>query len=355
MKNIHKGVILLFDNSFKEYLHPMTKLFSDDPKLNSSILSDKEINDYVSRGHLIYKDTFNSSSLEASSYDLRVGGKGIIGGEGVEIDLLQEKTLEIPPGAYAGIVSFEKMNFPRNICARLGSKRALSYDGIILLSGSIVDPGYEGHLLFGLYNASQKKVHIRYGRKICNIVFERLAIEPEKEVQPEPNLINGNFPDAFMDKMANMDVLPWMQISERVKQIENITKDIIDLKARYEDVLEPIKDLTTNVKSLTSAVSEISNQTKTLTADLQEAQKMVQENSKQINQLTNNLTLLSDKYSSSIKNIDSVADDYKSQNTQLTELSVEIKGQRNRSNILWVIVLLVMGALISWLVTKALG
>ena len=37
--------------------------------------------------------------------------------------------------------------------------------------------------------------------------------------------------------MANMEVLPWMQISDRVKQIEQITKDILDLRARYDDVL----------------------------------------------------------------------------------------------------------------------
>ncbi len=332
----------------------MSTLFDNDPKLTSSILSDKEINDYVNRNFLIEKSTFNSSSLEASSYDIRVGSKGIIGGEGIEINLIQQKTLEIPPGAYAGIVSYEKMNFPRNICARLGSKRALSYDGIILLSGSIVDPGYVGHLLFGLYNASQKKVHIRYGRKICNIVFERLSIEPEKEIQPEPNLLYGNFPDAFLDKIANMDVLPWMQISERVKQIENITKDIIDLKARYEDVLQPIKDLTNNVKSLRDTVSEISTQTGTLTKDMQNANKMVEENNKQINQLTSNLTLLSDKYSSAIKQLDNVADDYKNQSSQIKDLVIDVKSQKTRSNILWAIFLLIIGALISWLITKAL-
>lgn len=330
-------------------------LFAHDPNVNSSILSDKEINDYVSRDLLIQKDTFNSGSLEASSYDIRVGKKGIIGGEGIEINLQKNQTLEIPPGAYAGIISFEKMNFPRSICARLGSKRALSYDGVILLTGSIVDPGYQGHLLFGLYNASQKKVHIRYGRKICNIVFERLGIEPQKEVQPEPNLVNGNFPDAFMDKIASMDVLPWMQISERVKQIENITKDIIDLKARYEDVLQPIKDLTNNVKSLKDTVSEISNQTTILTRDMQNANKMVEENGKQINQLTNSLTLLSDKYSSAVKQLDNISDDYKTQGGQIKDLSIDVKAQRNRSNILWAIVLLVLGALISWLLTKAFG
>lgn len=333
----------------------MATLFDSDPNINSSILSDKEISDYVNRGLLIDKDTFSQGSLEASSYDLRVGGKGIVGGEGIEIDLIHEKTIEIPPGAYAGIVSYEKMAFPRNICARLGSKRALSYDGIILLSGSIVDPGYEGHLLFGLYNASQKKVHIRYGRKICNIVFERLSIEPNKEVQAEPNLLVGNFPDAFLDKMANMDVLPWMQISERVKQIENITKDIIDLKARYEDVLQPIKDLTTNVRSLKDSVSEISNQTETLTKDMQNSNRMVEENNKQINQLTNSLTILSDKYNTTIKEIDKVSDDFRSQGSQLKEMSIEVKSQKTRANILWAIVLLVAGALFSWLVMKALG
>jgi len=219
-------------------------LFEEEPGRNTAILSDKEIQDFVSRSLLISKETFSSNCLEASSYDIRVGGKGILGGDGSEIDLISEKSMEIPPGAYAAVISYEKMIFPKKISARLGSKRALSYEGIILLTGSIVDPGYEGHLLFGLYNASQKKVHIRYGRKICNIVFEKLAIEPEKEVQPEPNLLHGNFPDSFLDKMANMDVLPWMQISERVKQIENITKDIIDLKVKYEDVLKPIRDLT---------------------------------------------------------------------------------------------------------------
>jgi chromosome segregation ATPase len=155
--------------------------------------------------------------------------------------------------------------------------------------------------------------------------------------------------------MANLDVLPWMQISERVKQIENITKDIIDLKARYEDVLQPIKELTNNVRAFKDSVSEISNQTGILTKDMQNANKMVEENGKQINQLTNGLSLLSDKYSTTIKEIDKISDDFRSQGTQLKEISTDVKSQKGRTNILWAIVLLLAGALISWLVMKAFG
>ncbi len=313
------------------------KLFEDDSKLLSSVLSDKEIKDYIDRDLLISRSTFNSSSLEASSYDIRVGAKGIIGGEGIEINLTEEGVMVIPPGAYAGVVSHEKMNFPKNIFARLGAKRALSYEGIILLTGSIVDPGYIGHLLFGLYNASQRKVHIRPGRKICNIVFEKLSIEPEKNAQPEPNLLYGNFPDAFLDKISNMDVLPWAQISERVKQIENITKELFDLRAKYEDVLKPIKELTDNVRSLSQTVHSISEQTKALGIDLDKSNTLINENGRQIAELTNSMRLFSDRQEKS--------------ETKLSDINITVKSQKLWTQILGAIFLLVIGAVLAWLLS----
>lgn len=262
-------------------------LFADNAGV-SGVLTDTEIQDAVQKNWLISKEIFQESSLEASSYDIRVGAKGVVGGEGVEIDLRKE-AMELGPGAYAGIISYEKLFLPENISARIGSKRALSYDGVILLTGTLVDPGYEGHLLFGVYNASQRKVLMRFNKKLCNVVFERLSKAPERLAPSDPSLKLGNFPDTFLDRMANMEVLPWMQISERVKQIEAITKDIIDLKARYDDVLQPIRDLTENVKSLTQDVGTLANQTKGIAEDVEGLNKLVEENSKQVTQLTANL------------------------------------------------------------------
>jgi len=255
------------------------------------VLTDTEIRDLVSSGLLITRDTYNPSSLEAASYDIRAGAKGILGGVGKLIDLRKD-TLELGPGAYGGVLSLERVKLPENVCARIGSKRALSYDGMILLTGAVVDPGYEGHLLFGLYNASQRRVMIRYERKICNVVFERLSTKPDKIAPVDPSLRTGNFPDAFVDRMANMDVLPWLQISERVKQIEQITKDILDLKVRYEDVLKPIRDLTENVRVLTENVGTLTVETKGIATDVGKVNAMITENGKQINQLTANMGVL---------------------------------------------------------------
>jgi len=312
----------------------------------SGVLIDSEIQDAVQRNWLISKDTFQASSLEASSYDIRVGAKGVIGGQGVELDLRRD-TMELGPGAYGGIISHEKLSLPDNVCARIGSKRALSYEGVILLTGSVVDPGYEGHLLFGVYNASQRKVLLRFSKKLCNIVFERLAKPPEKLAPSDPSLKIGNFPDAFLDRMANMEVLPWMQISERVKQIETITKDILDLKARYDDVLQPIRDLTDNVKNLTQDVSTLTNQTKGIAEDVDSLNKLVTENSKQINQLTANLGTAGGLLQGLQERARGLEDTDRVQAQAVTGLQTAFGRFQILAYIFWAIVLLVLGAVLS--------
>ncbi len=238
----------------------------------------------------------------------------------------------------------ECFDLPENISARIGSKRALSYDGVILLTGSTIDPGYRGHLLFGVYNASQRKVINRSGRKLCNVVFEKLSAAPEKIVPADPNLAVGSFPDAFLDRMANMDVLPWMQISERVKQIEAITKDIIDLKSRYEDVLKPIRDLTENVMNLTRDVSSLANQTKSIAKDVEGVNTLVSENGRQIAQLTANLGVVGASMQGLQQQAGRLEESDRNRVNEITTLRTTFGRYQILTYIFWAVVLLAAGA-----------
>lgn len=233
-------------------------------------------------------------------------------------------------------------------------KRALSYDGVILLTGSTVDPGYQGHLLFGLYNASQRRVLIRSGRKLCNIVFERLSSAPEKLAPTDTNLMAGSFPDAFLDRIANMDVLPWMQISERVKQIEAITKDIIDLKARYDDVLQPIRDLTANVSSLTQDVSSLASQTKAIAKDVESVNSLVTENNRQIAQLTANLGVLTGSVQVVQQQSTRLEASEKAHSDEITDLKTDFGRYKVIGYIFWGVILLVIGAGTTLLLERAM-
>lgn len=320
----------------------------------SVVLTDKEIQQFVGSGLLIEKVTFDPRFLQSCSYDVRVGKIGMLGGQGREIDLV-ENVLELLPGAYAGLVSFEKINLPLNVFARIGSKRSLSYDGMILLTGSLVDPGYVGHLLFGVYNASQKKNIIRSGMKICSVVFEQLPSDVERRVQPDPDLLHGSLPQDFLARMANMEVLPWMQISERVKDIERITKDIIDLKARYEDVLQPIKKLTENIDRVATDVSSLTQETRRLAHDLDTLRGITSENAKQIGQLATTVGSITGELKGVAERSRKAEDASERQEGVLTELRTKFGRFSSATYVFWAILLLVAGALLPKLIDRILG
>jgi hypothetical protein len=80
----------------------------------SGVLTDSEIQDAIDRNWLISNDTFQQSALEASSYDIHVGEKGILGGGGVELDL-RKSVMELCPGAYGGVISRERISLPENM------------------------------------------------------------------------------------------------------------------------------------------------------------------------------------------------------------------------------------------------
>jgi hypothetical protein len=177
---------------------------------------------------------------------------------------------------YAGIVSYEKVKLPNNVFAQIGQKRKFSYDGLILLTGSIIDPGYEGHLLFGIYNASTKKVVLPKSTKLCNVIFHRLPKEV-KPVPSDPYLLDGNFPPDFLTKMANVEVLPWHRISEEVRHIQELAKDVLDLKVQYNDVLKPIAELTKNIDKVNTDVLLLAESVKSLRGSVSDQDKELRE------------------------------------------------------------------------------
>jgi len=237
-----------------------SNLFSEHG-IGTTILLSDDIITMVQNQRLII-DGFDKGCLQSTSYDFRIGKKAVVGGQGNELDL-EDRPLVIDPGSYAGLISLEKVKLPNNVYAQIGSKRKFSYDGLILLTGSIIDPGYEGYLLFGLYNASTKKVVLPKSTKLCNVIFHRLPKEV-KPVSPDPYLLDGDFPPDFLTKMANVDVLPWHRISEEVRHIQELAKEVLDLKVQYNDVLKPIAELTKNIDSVNTDVRLLAESVKSL-------------------------------------------------------------------------------------------
>lgn len=304
-------------------------LFSESPTI---LLTEADIVTMAANGRLITGETFDRSCLQPTSYDFRVGKKAIVGGQATEIDLTKDGTrLVIEPGSYAGVISYEKVKLPANVLGNLGSKRKLSYEGLILLTGSVIDPGYEGHLLFGLYNASTKRRVIPSRTKICNVLFFRLSSDV-KPVPPDPHLLEGNFPTDFLDKMANMEVLPWAQISDRVSQIQKITQDVLDLQAKYNNVLEPIKALTEDVKTVNNTVARLSDQVRSVSLNVDKLEDLYRRNSELVNKVSTN--------------VETIGSRVKTQDAEMRKVEKKVWIFSILGYALWAILLIVIGALV---------
>jgi len=301
------------------------------------VLTEEQIRELVRAGKLIDPDTFEERGLDACSYDVHIGRKGVVGGEGREIDLSKE-SLEVCPGGYAAVMSHEHVKIPDNVLVRINAKRSMAYLGIALLTGSQIDPGYEGHLLFGFYNASSKKVVLRSGRAICSLVFEALGSSVSHPKRPDPDLLRGDFPEQFVNDMANMEVLSLQQMSEQIKQLDRISKDMMDLRAKYDDVIQPIKDLTSNVTRLSEDVDK-------LRGTLSELQALTTQNAKTVQDIGSSVQTMVGQMGTMRAEVTRLADDTDRHERDLGVLSKKYSIFYVLVYIVGALVLLVLGGL----------
>lgn len=226
------------------------------------ILLAADIRDLV-RSHALIAP-FLDANLASCTYDLTAGAKALLVGveQATEHAIRPDLSLRLEPGAYAGIISQEKVCIPANVLVHLGPKKRLSYDGIILLSGSVIHPGYEGHCLFVLFNSSGSPRVITFGRKICAAVFYQLDRKvPGEELQrPDRQLLAGNFPDEFQNAMANIKLPSLIEVTAKLEGLSLLEGRIRELERENKDVREPIK-------RLVESVDKVGRQVEALTAE----------------------------------------------------------------------------------------
>src|SRR5882672_5715718 len=308
------------------------KALFPEPLKPGVILADAQITQLVEHAGMI--EPFAPQGLDSVSYDVRIGKKGIIGGQGLELDLTKT-ALELQPGGYAAVVSLEKVKIPDDVVVRINAKRSFSYEGIALLTGTQIDPGYEGHLLFGFYNASSRKAVLRTDRAICSLVFEALGARVTRPKPPDPDLLHGNFPDSFVNQMANMDVLSWHQLSQHVKDIDRIAKDLLELRSKYENVVQPIKELTGNVEKISVDVDKLQASIKSVGDHVSDLREVSQDNQKQINQITSSVEKLVTEVTYVKRDTASLGETDKKQTERIVELSRQFSVFSGTAKVLW--------------------
>lgn len=127
--------------------------------------------------------SFSAQRIDCAAYRLRLGSQVYIspGSEAEHAEQVTIRTLwdhddavTVPPGQFAFLITEETVSIPADAIAFISIRARLKWRGLVNVSGFHVDPGYQGRLIFSVFNAGPAPVHLKKGEEYFLIWYADL-------------------------------------------------------------------------------------------------------------------------------------------------------------------------------------
>src|SRR4051812_38030651 len=121
------------------------------------MLADEEIRGAIAAGELVI-EPFSEDSLQPASYDFRVGPGAFTSSTREKVDVSEKGLIVIEPGDFAVLETRERVGLSAQIAALLGLRSEYARQGLLMLSGPQIDPGFRGVLVIRIVNLAPKRI-----------------------------------------------------------------------------------------------------------------------------------------------------------------------------------------------------
>lgn len=127
----------------------------------------------------------------------------------------------IPAGHFAFLLTKEKIKMPKYAIGFLSIKTEKKFLGLVNISGFHVDPGYEGKIVFSVFNAGPNDVHLRQGEEIFRLWIASLDDNDEEPCDPEKDTIYNKIPTSTVNSISgSLDSI--QGIAQKIEKMKNI-------------------------------------------------------------------------------------------------------------------------------------
>lgn len=193
-----------------------------------SVLGRSEFHRRIQEGVFV-EGTWFEDNLRGAAYDLRVAcdylilpnGKRYWEG-GPEGHRRRESPFVLKPGKVAFVTSFEELSMPEDLAGNVAVKFRNSLNGILVMGGFLVDPGYRGRLHFQLANIGREPFEIAPGEtSIAALQLLSVAGDTDVKCNPAPQtekLLTAMF--NFDMKDERLDPLAFFTLRSQVDKLE---------------------------------------------------------------------------------------------------------------------------------------
>lgn len=179
---------------------------------------------------------FDEKQIDCSAYTLRMGAEAYVT-PSHDMDFWKNKkqnlkepeqlhcfenilkkrgdTVVIPPGMFAFLLTEEIVKIPSNTMGFISLKSRIKFKGLVNVSGFHVDPGFQGNLIYSVFNAGPSPIHIARGDNLFLLWIADLIGADEK-------------------KYTRLDKPPQLEISTAL--ISEVDRDTYSLKTLSDKV-----------------------------------------------------------------------------------------------------------------------
>lgn len=190
-------------------------------------------------------DPFDPSAVENASYTLKIGDEIFVTNDHRNFNAQQTRTVLsqnqdflIPPGQFAFLLTEEIVMVPDYAIAFISIKARYKYKGLVNISGFHVDPGFNGKLLFTLYNAGPTPIHLNCGLPFFLIWYSSLDQRDTDPRDPRSTPDNMHLPIDVLNQIS----------TEEIYSLQALTKEFREVDTKVNDKLNEIKFVYTEIK-----------------------------------------------------------------------------------------------------------
>jgi deoxycytidine triphosphate deaminase len=232
----------------------------------SKVISGKRLQDAVSNN--VFLSGGDISNCDGIKYDFRLGDRILKSKYRVPInysDIPVEKQgtdLVVSPGEMVFVMTKETLNLPKNIFSQLSPRRKMTEFGVITLGGLAIDPGYNGKLLFGLYNISSEDFKLIPNAKLAGAVFFELV---DDELLPDyiPPKAVLDYSSNLIEKIVKYQPIGITTLEESIRKIEDQLEVFKKGLSRNTDAVDELEKLmhktSRNIERISDDIGNLSN------------------------------------------------------------------------------------------------
>ncbi|WP_396157728.1 dCTP deaminase domain-containing protein [Flavobacterium sp.] len=131
----------------------------------------------------------------------------------------------IEPGQFALLLTEEKVKIPQDKIAFISIKAGIKFKGLVNVSGFHVDPGFEGKLLFSVYNAGPSTIVLNRGEKCFPIWFAEITETDDYRGDHDKQ---QNIPNKPVEALSQGELASPNVLSKRIDDNQNELNTKID-------------------------------------------------------------------------------------------------------------------------------